>query len=397
MIYMNLVNFSFYNKVLCFFVLFFTVQSYYSQDSIKEASGDVISGYYSLPKAAKPGDTVNLEIIISKGNLRGFAKFQCELPQGVIAFDPEIPNTAYAFEDNKVKIIWVEMASSQEFSFLIKTIISDKVSQKSYFIEPQFSYLLNKEVRQLQFQGLSINITNNQEILKKAKEEGNGVSGNIEIKNKQKNPDVSQTPSNSTYKSDLAFSLPTDTTKLNLGALSPYDVVFKVQIAATKKRLDPTRISKIYKGSEKVFEEYHISTGWFKYYIGRFNTYEEAQKLKLVCGVPDAFIASVAEGYSLHIVDALRKTIKVEATKTDIVYSVQIGVLSLISQASKFVNEYKLDRIINIEYKNASYYCSVALFYKYEDALKFKNSLNIRDSFIIAFENGERADLRSFK
>jgi outer membrane protein OmpA-like peptidoglycan-associated protein/tetratricopeptide (TPR) repeat protein len=72
------------------------------------------------------------------------------------------------------------------------------------------------------------------------------------------------------------------------------DMVFRLQIAAARSPLSEAEISKKYKGTKDVFmfEE----EGWYKYAIGEYPSFFEANRDRKNCGVKDAFIAAYKQG-----------------------------------------------------------------------------------------------------
>jgi outer membrane protein OmpA-like peptidoglycan-associated protein len=68
------------------------------------------------------------------------------------------------------------------------------------------------------------------------------------------------------------------------------NMVFRVQIAASKTSIPLNRLKEIYSGNRDIFE--FREEGWIKYAIGDFNNYFVAAQIKENCGVQDAFIAA---------------------------------------------------------------------------------------------------------
>ncbi len=83
----------------------------------------------------------------------------------------------------------------------------------------------------------------------------------------------------------------------------PPDIIFRVQIAASRKAIPQTKLSNIYRGDKKImmFEE----EGWHKYYIAEAPTYFEAKQVLNDCGVDDAFIAAYKANNKLSLKDAM--------------------------------------------------------------------------------------------
>lgn len=80
-------------------------------------------------------------------------------------------------------------------------------------------------------------------------------------------------------------------------------VVFRVQIAAHTVQLEPDYIKTFYTGNEEVKE---VNEGaWFKYQLGEFETFEEADDLRIKCRVPRSFIVAYQGENKLTIKQAL--------------------------------------------------------------------------------------------
>lgn len=80
---------------------------------------------------------------------------------------------------------------------------------------------------------------------------------------------------------------------VNLG-LSVSDTIYSVQIAACRTRMSQDMLKDIYQGTEKIVETYEDD--WFKYTIGKFNTYKEADDLKSKIKVNEPFIVIYLNG-----------------------------------------------------------------------------------------------------
>lgn len=82
-------------------------------------------------------------------------------------------------------------------------------------------------------------------------------------------------------------------------------IIFRVQIAAHTIHLTDHNIKAIYRGHEKVME---LKEGiWYKYQIGGYTDFQEANKLLQRCGVQDAFIVAYQNGKRLSIHEAMKK------------------------------------------------------------------------------------------
>jgi hypothetical protein len=81
------------------------------------------------------------------------------------------------------------------------------------------------------------------------------------------------------------------------------EVVFRVQIAAHTVTLTDDYIRTFYTGKDSVIE---INEGkWYKYQIGSFDNFREANKLRISSRVPRAFVVAYQDGKKLTIKEAL--------------------------------------------------------------------------------------------
>jgi hypothetical protein len=81
------------------------------------------------------------------------------------------------------------------------------------------------------------------------------------------------------------------------------DLIFQVQIAASKNKLPASKINKIYKGAKNEVEEKFYDE-WYKYSIGKFKTYDEAKAYILKIGVKGAFVVAFRGGTKIDIKEA---------------------------------------------------------------------------------------------
>lgn len=91
-------------------------------------------------------------------------------------------------------------------------------------------------------------------------------------------------------------------------------VIFKVQVAAHTMPLSQEYLNIIYKGTipmDLIFEE-----GWYKYSIGRYDTFEDAELTRKECNIKKAFVVAYCEGKKITTqegIDLLQKRKATEA------------------------------------------------------------------------------------
>jgi hypothetical protein len=81
------------------------------------------------------------------------------------------------------------------------------------------------------------------------------------------------------------------------------EIIFRVQIAAHTVILEDDYIKTFYTGEDSVIQ---VREGkWYKYQIGSFDSFEEANNLRIKCRVPRAFVVAYQEEKKLTIKEAL--------------------------------------------------------------------------------------------
>jgi hypothetical protein len=81
-------------------------------------------------------------------------------------------------------------------------------------------------------------------------------------------------------------------------------IIFKVQIAAHTMPLSEDYLNTVYRGDlpiDMVFEE-----EWYKYSIGRYRTFEEAEATRLECNIRKAFVVAYQEGHKISTQEAIQ-------------------------------------------------------------------------------------------
>jgi hypothetical protein len=91
------------------------------------------------------------------------------------------------------------------------------------------------------------------------------------------------------------------------------EVIFKVQIAAHTMPLSEEYLNLIYKDKipiDMIYEE-----NWYKYSIGRYKTFEEAEATLIETNIKKAFVVAYSEGKKMSTRDAIELIEKRKAAK----------------------------------------------------------------------------------
>ncbi len=267
----------------------------------------------------------SVEVTIHKGDLDGYAKLEEMVPEGFVASKEKVKGADYIFQDGKAKFIWMEFPKNEEFQVAYK-LIQKQSDAGTYTIEGRISCvssdgeLLRVEKSssfQVKAPGLASNKgsstgkngakkekhssrKNESEHQKEsgtAKNEGELASHDEASKKEgtSEEPEGKGTDEEKkgTEKGEKEKEEPSwEDTKSREGGKTNKDRYFSVQIGAFGEKKSDAYFQRRYGLSGEDIEHYREGE-YHKYSMGRFGTYDRAQKEKKSLrkkGVKGAFV-----------------------------------------------------------------------------------------------------------
>jgi hypothetical protein len=106
--------------------------------------GEGVKVTQNIPAKVNPGDEFTVEVTINKSDVSGFAKIQQEIPVGMEAQPISTQGASFTFNDQKVKLIWMSLPNTEEFTITYKIIVGENVTG-DLPITGKFSYLYKNE------------------------------------------------------------------------------------------------------------------------------------------------------------------------------------------------------------------------------------------------------------
>jgi cell division septation protein DedD len=114
----------------------------------------------NIPKTIEVGQEAQIEFKISKNSLLGFARFQIELPKGLVVSKNESIGADFTFNEGIAKWVWTKLPLENDI--VIKaTLKADTVSIGSKTITGKFSYVQNNEKQIVEMSPCEIKIQPN--------------------------------------------------------------------------------------------------------------------------------------------------------------------------------------------------------------------------------------------
>ncbi len=183
-------------------------------------------------------------------------------------------------------------------------------------------------------------------------------------------------------------------------------MIFKVQIAADKKPLSQSTLRKLYNGNKKEISRV-VENGWYKYSIGDFKTFDQAEKFKDNLDTRDAFIVAYQNGKqvtperseSKAVTDSKEAKTKTEeetvsGSAREVVFKVQIAAARNPMNNRLLNQRYNGPMEINKDKVGGWHKYSIGEFSNYEEANKQKKQADVEGAFVTAYKNGELLDIK---
>lgn len=102
--------------------------------------GENVSLRMNVPKEVSAGAEFDVEITLRKGSAESFARFQQELPRGLSAQVIDHSTANFAFEDQKVKFVWLNLPQEKEFKIAYRVKVDERL-KGNFDLKGLFSYI----------------------------------------------------------------------------------------------------------------------------------------------------------------------------------------------------------------------------------------------------------------
>ena len=179
------------------------------------------------------------------------------------------------------------------------------------------------------------------------------------------------------------------------------EIIYRVQIAAFKSQLTQRALSKIYYGNKQV--EMLNEEGWFKYSIGDFYTYDDADKFRKQCGVKNAFIVAYRKGQKF-VPGGISDMVSAQYAETapdlitsrydvGLIFRVQVAANTVPLTKEQLSRIYKDDYPVEMMYEDGWYKYQVLGVRLFSDALRILRNAQVRGAFIVAYDKGVKHNL----
>ena len=256
----------------------------------------------NFPSSMGAGSSIDADVKINKGTVGNFAKYQMDVPAGIIVTSIDVKNGNFTFENQRAKIVWVSVPSEAEFTVKLK-IQAASDAPSSVTLSQKFYYLENNEKKEIEATPVVINIGG-----------GSAIAATTPTETKPVEPVASSTPVETkpvepvatkpaeTKPVEPVATKPTETKPVETApvkkspATSEAGMSFKVQIGAYSTEPNKSKFS----GAGKV--NIDLINGMYKVTTGNFKTLDEAVKFRdeLKSKGFNGFIAKYKDGARIN-------------------------------------------------------------------------------------------------
>lgn len=279
-----------------------------------------------------------VEVVVKKGDIRGFGKLQETIPQGFTALEKTSSEAIFTAQDRIAKFVWLNLPASQDIKVVYKLRANER-PEGEYSIDGEFGYLLNDETQKAVlgtskfFVGpKALEVLANQasnmdpmanpdaELAKRQAEEA--AKREAEAAAKKAEAAAQEAQASAAAKKEEAdrraqeqamatkqnTKPATEPKKVTSIPAPENGVVYKVQICAGHREVGKSYFSARHRYTGTFNVERH--QGWIKYVTGRFGSYAEARDQRVAYNAaghnfPGPFVTAYNNGDRITVQEAL--------------------------------------------------------------------------------------------
>lgn len=213
---------------------------------------------------------VAIEVKIKKPGIKGFAKYQEQLPAGYTAKAGKTNGSSFSVSDGKAKFVWVSLPTEDEMLVTYTLERAENAAPDAKLENGEFSYLENDQTKKIKLPAESLG----------AKPTENPVATQpVSTQTETATPVTTETVAATTTQPVTTESQNTQpaTDKQPAAAVVKKEgnVAYMVQIGAFRNSIGSDVLSKKFNISESVKSE--MAEGFHKFMVGNFGEYKQAR------------------------------------------------------------------------------------------------------------------------
>lgn len=177
-----------------------------------------------------------------------------------------------------------------------------------------------------------------------------------------------------------------------------YDIIYKVQVAANRAPLSQHALRKMYMGNKGV--DMIVENGWYKYAVGDFETFAEADNFKRSSGLNEAFVVAYKRSKQFSRVEFAELTTSEATTEAQTPtgpcarqYRIQIGASVSPLLPDQVKSLYRGAEQVDMYQEDGWYKYVAGRYCTYDEARTAIHHYGVTGAFVIAMEDGRKVSL----
>lgn len=254
-----------------------------------------------------------VEVIVKKGDIRGFGKLQETIPAGFTALEKSTDEAIFTAQDRIVKFVWLNLPAKAELKVSYK-LRANSQPEGDYTVNGEFGYLLNDETQKAIVGSTIFPIGPKAMALIAAANTGpeKSVQGGGQVQQPEPRQEPVAVQQQQQPKPEpIAKAEPKPEPKATTTGRIPTPetgVTYKVQITAAHREVGRAYFEERHRFTGDFSIERH--EGWIKYTTGRYGRYAEArdQRQSYISaghGFPGPFVTAYNNGERITVQEAL--------------------------------------------------------------------------------------------
>ena len=179
------------------------------------------------------------------------------------------------------------------------------------------------------------------------------------------------------------------------------DLIYKVQIAASRTPIPDRFLGQIYAESQDV--DLIVEDGWYKYSVGSYKEYNPAVDSRKNIGVKNAFVVAYRNGKKVSLDVARGKTVPMYRNNIDVnsgdfpiteklIYKVQIAA-SRKELSKEFLSKlYSDDKNIHVIQEDGWFRYSIGAYDNISEAIEARKQCGVNGAFVVSYKNGSKVN-----
>lgn len=229
----------------------------------------------NIPASLPAGSNTEVEVLVNKGSISNFAKYQLDVPAGVTVSEIDSKSGNFTFENNRAKIVWVSVPSEAEFSLKFKVTVTTSAPTEGAFIQ-RFYYLDNGTKKEVEAAPVNIAFggsANPKNLSGSTTQANNSSAPKTTTQPVAATPTKTEPVKTEPVKTEPVKTEPakTEPAKAVTSSATP-GLIYRVQLASSPS--DPGKSRYAALGNVDISKE----DGAYKVLYGKYNTKEDALK-----------------------------------------------------------------------------------------------------------------------